>query len=106
MENLTTDALCPKYHIWDQFVPKTLIEALKLDALSSSHPIEVSFIRLSPHFGYMYYVVHKRYFTVSGRFQLVIPLRWTRYLTRYPTTKVSECIEIQQYRQAHCSKQC
>ena len=42
MENLTTDTLYPEYHIWDQFVPKTLIEALKLDALSSSHPIEVS----------------------------------------------------------------
>jgi aminopeptidase N len=41
MENLTTDLLYPQYHIWDQFVPRTLIEALKLDALSSSHPIEV-----------------------------------------------------------------
>jgi len=41
MENLTTDVLYPEYQIWDQFVPGTLIEALKLDALNSSHPIEV-----------------------------------------------------------------
>eukprot|EP00092_Neocalanus_flemingeri_P017029 GFUD01018417.1.p1 GENE.GFUD01018417.1~~GFUD01018417.1.p1 ORF type:complete len:864 (-),score=303.30 GFUD01018417.1:270-2861(-) len=41
MENLTTDVLYPEYRIWDQFVPGTLIEALKLDALNSSHAIEV-----------------------------------------------------------------
>jgi len=41
MENLTTDMLYPEYKIWEQFVPGTLIEALKLDALNSSHPIEV-----------------------------------------------------------------
>ena len=45
MENLTTDALYPEFHIWDQFVPSTMIEAFKLDALDSSHPIEVSFHR-------------------------------------------------------------
>ena len=41
MENLTTDALYPEYKIWEQFVPGTLLEALELDALNSSHPIEV-----------------------------------------------------------------
>ena len=41
MENLTTDALYPEYKIWEQFVPGTLLEALELDALKSSHPIEV-----------------------------------------------------------------
>jgi len=41
MENLTTDALFPDYKIWDQFVPSTMIGALELDALSSSHAIEV-----------------------------------------------------------------
>eukprot|EP00092_Neocalanus_flemingeri_P099477 GFUD01126891.1.p1 GENE.GFUD01126891.1~~GFUD01126891.1.p1 ORF type:complete len:365 (-),score=74.13 GFUD01126891.1:348-1373(-) len=41
MENLTTDVLYPEYKIWDQFVPNTLIEALMLDSLDSSHPIEV-----------------------------------------------------------------
>jgi len=41
MENLTTAALYPEFSIWDQFVPGTLIEALKLDALNSSHAIEV-----------------------------------------------------------------
>ena len=40
-ENLTTDALYPEYKIWEQFVPGTLLEALELDALKSSHPIEV-----------------------------------------------------------------
>eukprot|EP00092_Neocalanus_flemingeri_P075261 GFUD01093210.1.p1 GENE.GFUD01093210.1~~GFUD01093210.1.p1 ORF type:complete len:879 (+),score=304.01 GFUD01093210.1:50-2638(+) len=40
MENLTTDVLYPEYKIWDQFVPNTLIEALMLDSLDSSHPIE------------------------------------------------------------------
>ena len=41
MENLVTAALYPEFKIWEQFVPGTLIEALKLDALHSSHPIEV-----------------------------------------------------------------
>lgn len=41
MENLTTDALYPEYRIWDQFVPSTLIDALKMDSLCSSHAIEV-----------------------------------------------------------------
>ena len=41
MADLTTDALYPEYKIWEQFVPGTLLEALKLDALNSSHPIEV-----------------------------------------------------------------
>ena len=41
MENLTTDSLYPEFSIWEQFVPGTLIEALKLDALKNSHPIEV-----------------------------------------------------------------
>ena len=41
MENLTTDVLYPEYKIWEQFVPASLLEALELDALKSSHPIEV-----------------------------------------------------------------
>lgn len=41
MENLTTAALYPEFKIWEQFVPGTLIEALELDSLHSSHPIEV-----------------------------------------------------------------
>ena len=41
MENQTTDVLYPEYKIWEQFVPGTLLEALELDALKSSHPIEV-----------------------------------------------------------------
>ena len=41
MENHTTNALFPEYKIWDQFVPGTTISALELDALSSSHAIEV-----------------------------------------------------------------
>ena len=41
MADLTTDALYPEYKIWEQFVPGTLLEALELDALNSSHPIEV-----------------------------------------------------------------
>jgi len=42
MENLTTDTLYPEFKIWEQFVPSTLITALELDALKSSHPIEVA----------------------------------------------------------------
>jgi len=41
MENLCTDRLFPEYKIFETFVPITLIQALTLDALSSSHPIEV-----------------------------------------------------------------
>lgn len=38
---LAIDAIFPKWHIWDQFAPYTLAEALKLDALTNTHPIEV-----------------------------------------------------------------
>ena len=44
MENLTTDVLYPEYRIWDQFVTATMIEGMKLDALDSSHPIEVAYV--------------------------------------------------------------
>ncbi|TRY77959.1 hypothetical protein TCAL_11219 [Tigriopus californicus] len=41
MENTCTHALFPHFDIWTQFVGDTLLEALRLDALASSHPIEV-----------------------------------------------------------------
>ncbi|XP_003746515.1 puromycin-sensitive aminopeptidase [Galendromus occidentalis] len=41
MENLATHALFPEYDIWTQFVSEGLNQALGLDALDSSHPIEV-----------------------------------------------------------------
>jgi len=41
MENLTTDSLYPEFKIFETFVNNTMINALKLDALDSSHPIEV-----------------------------------------------------------------
>jgi puromycin-sensitive aminopeptidase len=41
MENTCTNALYPEYDIWTQFVADTLIDALDLDALKNSHPIEV-----------------------------------------------------------------
>lgn len=40
-ENYATDALYPDYHMWDQFVTGHLASALRLDALQSSHPIDV-----------------------------------------------------------------
>ncbi len=41
MENQCTDELFPEFGMWTQFVADTLIVALELDALESSHPIEV-----------------------------------------------------------------
>uniref|UniRef100_A0A0K8T534 Uncharacterized protein n=1 Tax=Lygus hesperus TaxID=30085 RepID=A0A0K8T534_LYGHE len=41
VENLCVDHLFPEYNIWTQFVSNTLITALELDCLNSSHPIEV-----------------------------------------------------------------
>lgn len=41
MENTCTHALFPHFDIWTQFVGDTLLEALQLDALANSHPIEV-----------------------------------------------------------------
>jgi len=41
MENTCTHALFPEYDIFTQFVANTLIDALELDALKNSHPIEV-----------------------------------------------------------------
>ena len=40
-ENNCTHALFPEFDIWTQFVADTLMEALQLDALENSHPIEV-----------------------------------------------------------------
>lgn len=40
-ENYCTDKLFPEFDMWTQFVSNTLIAALELDALESSHPIEV-----------------------------------------------------------------
>ncbi len=41
MENQCTASLFPEFDMWTQFVADTLIAALELDALDSSHPIEV-----------------------------------------------------------------
>jgi puromycin-sensitive aminopeptidase len=41
MGNHCTSHLHPEFDVWTQFVADTLIEALDLDALESSHPIEV-----------------------------------------------------------------
>ena len=35
------DNLFPKFNIWTQFVADTFLEALELDGLDNSHPIEV-----------------------------------------------------------------
>ena len=40
-EYLATDFLFPDYKIWSQFVTDSFVPALELDALKSSHPIEV-----------------------------------------------------------------
>ena len=41
MEYLCTDALFPEWRIWEQFVSHDMFGAMNLDALESSHPIEV-----------------------------------------------------------------
>lgn len=41
VEFLCVDHLFPEYDIWTQFVTETYIRALELDALNSSHPIEI-----------------------------------------------------------------
>mmetsp|Transcript_115080 Transcript_115080/g.245862 ORF Transcript_115080/g.245862 Transcript_115080/m.245862 type:complete len:882 (+) Transcript_115080:55-2700(+) len=40
-ENMMADHIFPSYSIWDQFTSDTQMAALKLDALRSSHPIQV-----------------------------------------------------------------
>ena len=40
-ENWAADKLFPEYHMWDQFTTGHLTAALRLDALKSSHPIQV-----------------------------------------------------------------
>ena len=80
MENLTTDALYPEYKIWEQFVPGTLLEALELDALNSSHPIEVK------------QVVSQSVITTlhptTSRWRWGTPARWTRSSITSRTTRV------------------
>ncbi|CAM1326966.1 NPEPPS (predicted), partial [Pycnogonum litorale] len=41
MENFSVDHMFPEYDLWTQFCSSTLSSALKLDALESSHAIEV-----------------------------------------------------------------
>ena len=41
MENLVVNHFFPKFQIWTQFVKDSLMSALDLDGLRSSHPIEV-----------------------------------------------------------------
>lgn len=41
MEYFCVNYLLPVYNIWTQFVSDTLIQALNLDGLRNSHPIEV-----------------------------------------------------------------
>ena len=41
MEYLCVNELFPSYNIWSQFVSDVLIEALNLDGLDNSHPIEI-----------------------------------------------------------------
>jgi len=40
-ENYALDIICPDYRLWDQFSSDTLAAALRLDALRTSHPIQV-----------------------------------------------------------------
>jgi len=40
-ENFATDKLFPEYAMWDQFTTGHLSSAMRLDALKSSHPIQV-----------------------------------------------------------------
>lgn len=42
IEYLCVDNLFPDFEIWTQFVNTDLAAALKLDALHTSHPIEVN----------------------------------------------------------------
>ncbi len=41
MEYLAVDQLYPDWHMWDQYVSERFAVALRLDALSTSHPIEI-----------------------------------------------------------------
>jgi puromycin-sensitive aminopeptidase len=45
MEHLTVDALFPSWNIWEQFTTDAMGAALRLDALRSSHPIQVPIFR-------------------------------------------------------------
>ncbi|KAL1452105.1 hypothetical protein WDU94_006414, partial [Cyamophila willieti] len=41
VENMCVDHLYPEYQFWTQFVSDKLVQGLQLDALNSSHPIEI-----------------------------------------------------------------
>ncbi|HLP86970.1 MAG TPA: M1 family metallopeptidase [Candidatus Paceibacterota bacterium] len=42
MENLCINTLFPHWHVWDLFISDRYAVALRLDALSNSHPIEIT----------------------------------------------------------------
>lgn len=48
IEYLCVDHCFPEYDIWTQFVSADYTRALDLDALDSSHPIEVSLLSVFP----------------------------------------------------------
>ena len=41
MENFAADQLFPQWKVWEQYTAETFAEALDLDSLQSSHPIQV-----------------------------------------------------------------
>jgi aminopeptidase N len=45
MEHLTVDYLFPSWNIWEQFTTDAMSSAMRLDALRSSHPIQVPIFR-------------------------------------------------------------
>ena len=47
IEYLCVDHCHPEYEIWTQFLAQDYTHALSLDALSSSHPIEVCYFNKS-----------------------------------------------------------
>ena len=42
MEHLAVDAIYPEWAIWESFVADVYAQALGLDSLESSHPVEVT----------------------------------------------------------------
>ena len=48
MENFATDALYPDYKMWEQYTTDAMSSALRLDALKTSHPIQVHYLSPQP----------------------------------------------------------
>lgn len=85
MEFLCVAYLFPEYDIWTQFVTDLHCRALELDALKSSHPVEVNYCSI---FIFRFLTEVSYIGEIFLRYLLVIRRKLMKYSTIFRTVKV------------------